>query len=160
MYERDLMKIVGHAMIMGQKNKIHKYAVDCIGLGEGVASRLKELGKIVYPINSSTKSSNDRFYNLKTEMWFYVMQKIFDKEIPYPTDEELRRQLSSVKYKIINSNGEVKIEAKDETKKRLNRSPDRADAYVMGIWQTQFLEERNKRYAPYNWRTGQLVGAR
>ena len=160
MYERDLMKVVGEIMLLSHRHQINKIAIDCIGIGQGMADRLKELGKIVYPINSARKSSNPKFYNLKTEMWFYMMDKIFNKEIAYPNDEELRRQLSSVKYKIINSNGEVKIEAKDETKKRLGQSPDRADAFVQGIWQSQFIEDRNKIYAPYNWRTGELIGGK
>jgi hypothetical protein len=62
------------------------------------------------------------------------MEQIQNRKIPYPKDEELRRQLSSVRYKVVNSNGKIQLEPKDETKKRLKRSPDRADAFVYGVW--------------------------
>lgn len=41
-------------------------------------------------------------------------------------------ELAAVKYKI-NSRGQIQIEAKEEMKKRLGRSPDRADAVVLAF---------------------------
>ena len=58
---------------------------------------------------------------MRTEMWWYVMKRIMDKEMPYPQDPELKRQLSSVRYKIVNSNGLMQLEHKENTKKRLGR---------------------------------------
>jgi hypothetical protein len=40
------------------------------------------------------------------------------------------------------SNGRIKIESKDDIKKRLGRSPDKGDAVVMRFWQ-----ERKRRKA-------------
>jgi hypothetical protein len=93
------------------------------------------MGKRVNPINSAEKSSNDeRYYNLRAEMWWHAMEEIQNCNVDYPLDEELRRQLSSVRYKVINSNGKIQLEPKEETKKRLGRSPDRADAFIYGLW--------------------------
>ena len=46
---------------------------------------------------------------------------------------ELRRQLTMPSYDF--RNGRILIEPKDEIKKRLQRSPDDADCYVMGVYE-------------------------
>lgn len=139
-FENDSMKIAGIMKIMGQERKTNEYAVDSIGVGKGVGDRLREMGGYVREINSADKSSNDaQFYNLRTEMWWHVRQLVMNKELPYPEDPELRRQLSSVRYKVINSNGRIQLEPKEKTKERLGCSPDRADAYVYGIHGLQFV---------------------
>ena len=48
-------------------------------------------------------------------------------------DPKLIRQLGGVMYKY-NSRGKILIEPKDETKKRVGGSPDRADALVLSLW--------------------------
>jgi hypothetical protein len=78
-------------------------------------------------------------------MWWYAMDQILKREVDYMIDPELRRQLSSVRYKVVNSNGQIKLEPKDETKKRLERSPDRADAFIYGLWALKDVVE----YTPY-----------
>lgn len=140
----DTMKIAGEMVVMAQRYGINDFAVDAIGIGKGISDRLSEMGKRVNAICSADKSSNDeRFYNLRTEMWWYAMEQIQAREIDYPQDEELRKQLSSVRYKVINSNGKIQLEPKDETKKRLGRSPDRADAFIYGLWALKELQGEN-----------------
>ncbi len=158
MYEKDTMKVAGELMVLGARHGIDNFAIDNIGIGKGICDRLSELKKIVMEINSSESATGAlkyQFYNRRTEMWWYVMKRIMDKEMPYPDDAELRRQLSSVKYKVVNSNGQIALEPKVETKKRLGRSPDRADAFIYGIFATQFLNPRNQIFKPYNYRTGE-----
>ena len=46
----------------------------------------------------------------------------------------MRRQLTAVRFKVVNSNGKIQLEPKTETKTRLGRSPDRADAYVQALY--------------------------
>ena len=155
MYEKDTMKIAGHLIILSHRYQILDFAIDSIGIGKGVCDRLGEMNKRVMEINSASSpdfGEGNLYYNKKAQMWAYTGQKIIDKQIPYPNDEELIKQLSNVKYKVVNSNGQIKVEAKDETKKRLGRSPDRADAYVMGIWATQFMNPRNELFKPYKYR--------
>lgn len=158
MHERDTMKVAGEIMVLSYKYNIPNIAIDTIGIGKGIGDRLKELHRHVIPIVSSeSATSKDHFYNRRAEMWWYLMQRITDKEIPYPMDSELRRQLSNVKYKIVNSNGQIKIEAKDDVKKRINRSCDRADCFCYGIWATQWLNPRNQKFKPYKYHEGVKV---
>ncbi|MBR1486719.1 MAG: hypothetical protein IJ597_05645, partial [Synergistaceae bacterium] len=49
-----------------------------------------------------------------------------------PPDDELLSELAAVKYKI-DARGAIQIESKEEMKKRLGHSPDRADAVVLAF---------------------------
>jgi hypothetical protein len=139
------MKIVGELMILSNKYQISDFAIDTIGIGKGIADRLNEMGKHVSFVNSAERAdAPDRFYNRRTEMWWYLLERILSKEIDYPQDEELRRQITALRYKVVNSNGQIRLEAKDELKKRIGRSPDRADAFVYGIWALKDSVEYNQ----------------
>ncbi len=131
----DTMVIAGEIATMMYQNNTQVAAVDSIGVGAGIYDRLRELGKEVIGISSAEKAfQENRFYNRRTEIWWYVFEQVRDGLLAYPEDPELRRQLCSVRYKVINSNGKIQLEPKQDTKDRLTRSPDRADAFVYGIW--------------------------
>lgn len=136
LHERDPMKIAGENITMANKHRTHAFAIDYSGgLGEAIAARIREVkpNASVHSLNSSEAASNDLlFANLRAEMWWDLMRKIQDKKIPWPANEELRRQLTAVRFKVVNSNGKIALEPKEETKKRLGRSPDDADAFVYG----------------------------
>ena len=50
-----------------------------------------------------------------------------------PDDEDLRADLSALRY-TFTQDGRIQIEGKDECRKRLGRSPDRADAVALAHW--------------------------
>lgn len=134
MHEKDTMKIVGQCDFMMREIACRNFVVDGIGIGAGIGDRMKELEWDVYKLISSTGSNDPKFSLVRDEMWFYAAQLIRQGKCVYPQDEELRRQLSAVRFKIRDSDGAIKLEPKDATKKRLGRSPDRADAFVMWLW--------------------------
>lgn len=131
----DTMLTAGKLVILKEKHQTNQIGVDIIGLGAGVGDRLKEMGQPVFFINGSEASSRpDRYINLRAEMYFTAAEKFADGLVKIPNDRALITELNSVQYKIVNSQGKVKVEEKDEIKKRLGRSPDKADALVMAIW--------------------------
>ena len=132
--ERDTMILVGYCDILARQHSIKYLVIDGIGIGGPIGDRLRELNYNVFSINSASASSDEKFYNLRAEMWFYAAELIRQEKCEYPKDEELRNQLSSVRYKIVNSNGRLQLEPKEYTKQRLGRSPDRADAFIYGLW--------------------------
>lgn len=135
LYERDSMKVAGELNILGAKHRINEFVVDVIGIGRGIADRLQEMKCNVRFYNSSeTSGYEDRFQNTRAESYWYTMEQIRDKKVIYPYDNELRRQLTNVPFKVVNSNGKVAILPKDQIKKMLGHSPDRADCFTMGIW--------------------------
>ncbi len=108
--------------------------IDVIGLGAGVYDRLKEQGKPVVAINVAESSSDpERYANLRAE-YYWQLRNLFETDsIMIPADEELEHELSQLKYKVISSNGKIRIEEKDEMKKRLGHSPDRADSLMLAF---------------------------
>lgn len=140
--ERDEMKIAGHLGIFARQHKAKIITIDEIGVGGGIASRLLELGYDVLRFNSSEAASDtDRWGNKRAEAWWHVMREVQTHAVDYPDHAELRRQLTAVRLKNINSRGQVMLERKDETKKRLGRSPDDADAYVYCRWGLQYVDD-------------------
>jgi len=108
--------------------------VDEIGVGGGIVDNLRAFDANVIAFNSAAKSTQpDRYYNLRAEAWDYVGKEFSDGNIEFKTDDrELVSQLCTPTYKF--RNGKILLEAKDDIKKRIGRSPDRGDCYVMGIW--------------------------
>lgn len=138
MHERDTMKIAGEMLALGSKWDTPNFAADSIGIGQGIYDRIREvrrnLGGKIIAINSAEDSLHPQRFNIRAEMWWDAMIKVQNREIPFPEDEELRRQLCAMRFKVTNSDGMVQMEPKEDTKKRIQRSPDRADAFVMGLW--------------------------
>lgn len=151
LHTKDTMRNTGEIMLFSAQHKIDDIAIDAIGIGAGIADRLSELGKRVRAINSAERKGVDgKFSNLKSEMWWYVSEVIARGEIPYPQDTELRRQLCGVRYKPMNSNGQVQCEPKEATRKRLGCSPDRADAFVQGVYNLQFMQGQEEKHDIYD----------
>jgi hypothetical protein len=126
-------------------------AVDVIGIGAGIVDALGDLGESVLSINSSSKPTSQtnekKYYNLRAQMWMEAGDEFGKGCVCLGDDYVLGGQLSSVKYKFT-GNGKIQAEAKDDIKKRLGRSPDRADAFVMGLYALRqvnsFAEEKEK----------------
>ncbi|MBP9838432.1 MAG: phage terminase large subunit, partial [Proteobacteria bacterium] len=112
-------------------------AVDVIGIGAGVVDCLHDLGEPVLSINSSSKPTSEtvqkKYFNLRSQMWMEAGDEFSKGRIKLDNDYILNGQLSSPKFKYT-GNGKIQVESKDEIKKRLARSPDRGDAFVMGIY--------------------------
>ncbi len=129
--------------------------VDIIGYGAGVAEQLEQISGIgkakVQKINVSeapTKPSfsvemekyhEKQFHNYRAELFWKLRERFEQGLIDIdPHDEDLKTELSMIKYKINNS-GKIQIESKDDMRKRLRKSPDRADALAY-----LFAEKREK----------------
>lgn len=105
--------------------------VDTIGLGAGVADRLRELGLPVLDVNVSESAPNDdRFVRLRDELWWLGREWFLEKRCVIPDDPALIGELSSPTY-TYTSSGKIKVESKDDMKKRGVKSPDIADAFLI-----------------------------
>lgn len=156
---RDTMKVAGYVAVMSAKHGIDHIAVDCIGIGAGIADRLREMGKEIFYVQSAAKSDTHLYSNKRAEMYGYVSEMVRDKRIPYPEDEEAAKQVSSVHYKVTGSNGAIQLEKKDDVKKRIGRSPDRGDCYVYGVYHTQFCPDVSVKKTDYQRRREEPVGS-
>jgi hypothetical protein len=131
---KDTMEVAG-MIALEYESTHHKpisINVDVIGIGAGVVDRLKELGLPVRGINVAEVPAinNGRFQRLRDELWFAVRDWFSEKQCRIPKDDDLIGELSAVKYQILSS-GKIKVEGKDEMKKRGVRSPDLADSLCL-----------------------------
>lgn len=106
--------------------------VDVIGLGAGVVDRLTELGLPVYGVNVGEAAALDptRFMRLRDELWFRAKEWFDARDCTMPRDQGLIGELTVPKYKI-ESSGKIKVESKDDMKKRGVKSPNKADAFCL-----------------------------
>lgn len=105
--------------------------VDVIGLGAGVVDRLRELELPARGVNVSESSSmSTQYLNLRAELWYHLKAWLERRDCSLPQDSELAAELAMVRY-AFTSLGKIKIESKDDIKRRGISSPDLADALVL-----------------------------
>jgi len=105
--------------------------IDSIGLGAGVVDRLTELDLPVRGINvAESASMGERYGRLRDELWFLGKEWFEARDCTIPDQEELIDDLSKPRFSFL-SNGKLKVEGKDEMKRRGLNSPDLADAFCL-----------------------------
>ena len=105
-------------------------AIDDIGIGRGVVDRLKEKDLDVNGVSVGSKAKNSTlFMNLKAEL-YWKLKKWVEKEESRLEESDKWSQLLWIKYKT-NSERQIKIESKDDLKKRTSKSPDYAEALML-----------------------------
>ena len=133
----DHMKVAGEATHWLSNAKAKAF-IDTIGEGAGVFSRLEELGyKNAYSCKFSegTKGLHDitgqyEFANMRAYCYWAVRDWLNPKNgfnPALPPCDELVAELTEVHWSF-QSSGKIIIEAKEDIKSRLKRSPDIADA--------------------------------
>ena len=137
--KQDTMETTGHAIIEYKERQATAIKVDVIGMGAGVVDRLAEQQYPVYGINvAESPRDPERFSDLRSELWWLLRDllnpdpRLNPYPISLPKDDELLGDLCGIKYKIT-SKGQIRVEGKDDMKKRIKRSPDRGDAVVLAF---------------------------
>jgi len=119
--------------------------IDKIGIGWGVVNRGMELGKPFIGINvgegatEDDQSSDERFLNLKAELWWNV-RDLFERGLIDidSDDDDLAAELLSIRYER-RSNGKLKIadKRKDANGKTIP-SPNKAEALMLAAAPERF----------------------
>lgn len=143
----DTMQVVGWVQEFLKEDKPDVTAVDVVGIGSGVYDRLGELDYPVVAVNVGESPSSDenkkKFFNLRAEL-FWHLREMFRPEgdkskISIPNDNELIRQLTEIRY-FYSSERKIRIEDKEDMKRRIGQSPDKADALSLAFYD-QITEE-------------------
>jgi phage terminase large subunit len=124
----DLMGLVGNAANSINRWRPNAVFVDVTGLGGGVVDRLKELGYRVTPVGFGDKPVSPGYMNRRSEMWKLMAEWIAHGAIP--NDSELISELPGPTFGY-HSDGRLKLEPKEDMKKRGVASPNRADALAL-----------------------------
>ncbi|MCD6674856.1 MAG: hypothetical protein LT106_18640 [Burkholderiaceae bacterium] len=132
-FGKDTMQTVGLLKMEydGAREKPDTILVDVIGIGAGVVDRGREIGLPVIGVNVAESASADtRYARLRDELWFLGRDWLERRDCKLADDDPLIGELTTPKYSIL-SNGKLKVESKDEMKKRGVASPNRADAWLL-----------------------------
>lgn len=142
---RDGMHVVGLVLQAIRETGATAVKADVIGIGYGLVARLRELGEngahdaAIVGVNVSEQAIEPtRFLRQRSEVWWMGRQLAEDRRFDLSGLEERDRerlisQLVAPHYKL-DSSGRVVVESKDETKERINRSPDDADALLLAFY--------------------------
>jgi hypothetical protein len=132
----DTMETAGRVKhewdVTPQKDRPVAICIDAIGLGRGVADRLRELGLPSRAINVSETPAliHPHYKDLRSELWFAVREWLANRDTVIPDQEELIDELAAPDIKYYSS-GKTGAEPKDSMKRRGVESPDLADAVAL-----------------------------
>jgi hypothetical protein len=121
-------------------NDVEITCIDDIGVGGGVTDMLGSYLRIegIMGINVGRRSEDERFFNMRAQIWWHAREMFKAGKVSLPNDPKLIRQLGSVMYNYRGS-GKVIVEPKQDTKRRIGQSPDRADAFLLALWATNMI---------------------
>jgi hypothetical protein len=164
--ERDVMPVAGRTK--GIIDGYGGYAiVDVIGVGAGVVDRLREQGVSVRSFHAGKRtgmrdsSGELGFADTRSAAWWNLREMLQDKMVALPPDDKLTGELTAPAWKV-QSGGRIKVESKDDVKKRLRRSTDSADAVIQAYWTpgagVQLAEVGKELVTPSRW--SQTAGPR
>lgn len=110
--------------------------IDADGVGGGVVDYLPNSIEF---INNSRALNEENYYNLKTQCYFKLADKINDESIcifNYIEEEKefIIQELMQVKRKDVDKDGKLKLITKDEIKQLIGRSPDYSDAMMLRMY--------------------------
>jgi hypothetical protein len=122
--------------------------VDVIGIGSSVVDILgMYIHNRVVPVNVATRDKDETdwsgtltFANKRAELWWHfrdILNPANGFDVQLPPDQKLKSELCAPTYQL-KATG-ILIESKDEIKKRLGRSTDKADAVIMAAERTAIL---------------------
>ena len=103
--------------------------VDGGGVGGGVVDRLNQLGVDCIEVNFGGKATSPECLNMRAQMYLNMRQALKDG-LAIEDSIDLRADLTGVEYGF-NAQNKIKLEPKEDMKKRGLSSPDRADALAL-----------------------------
>jgi hypothetical protein len=132
---KSTMETVGRVYDLVHNQRLADVVMaDVIGLGSGVVDRLAEMGVSVVGVNvSECAAMSDRYSRLRDELWFRVREWFGGQSCKLPPGNKwldyLVGELTAPRYSF--PSGKVKVESKDELRKRGVASPNLADALCL-----------------------------
>lgn len=121
--------------------KLFAMKIDDDAYGGGVVAILQEKGYNAIGVSASSRSTNGKYPNKRSELWFQVKDRaragcLGLKRLPADAKKRIWQQLSVTEWDLDAGDRRV-VEPKVSIKKKLGRSPDDADAfnlaYMVGV---------------------------
>jgi hypothetical protein len=153
--ESDPIKSAGAICLKLKEWGVTVVKMDPIGVGWGLMGTLRDKSSHHNPrgecahdaqiigVNFAEKPERDsdqkKYLNKRAQCWWY------GRELSRTQSWDLSRisastmqELSTPQYEVLDSNGKIKIQKKEEVIDVLGRSPDSADALLLAFWEASF----------------------
>ena len=130
--KKSTMEVAGLVRMAIAEVKAEQCAIDVGGLGAGVYDRVRELVGAdecdVVQVNSAESPiDSTKYTNKRAEMWGEVKEWLIAQPAQLPDSDEIQADLTQIRYSY-DSNNALRMEKKEDMKKRGFRSPDMADS--------------------------------
>tara|TARA_R100001086_G_scaffold174169_1_gene95596 strand:+ start:203 stop:1732 length:1530 start_codon:yes stop_codon:yes gene_type:complete len=117
--------------------------IESTGPGAGVIDILRDKGYRIHEVHpGSAAVAHEHFVNKRAEYWAAMRDWIYDQGV-LEADPELRSQLISIMYTLDRHEQRIKLEAKEDMKKRGLPSPDEADTLALTFAVSVARRDRN-----------------
>ncbi len=124
---------------LGQfRGKLATVNVDTVGIGYYMARHLEDSGFPVQDVNVGLPptefdpTNKEKYFNLKAELYWALRLRAQEGALAGLDDETLIAQMTSIQY-THDPRGRIKIESKDDMRKRGVKSPDRAEGCMLAF---------------------------
>ena len=135
--KKSTMEVAGIVIVAIKDTEADQCAIDVGGLGAGVYDRVVEIVsspewdgpkcQIVQVNSAESPIDSKKYTNKRAEMWGLTKEWLTTQPAKIPDSDELQADLTQIRYSY-DSNNALKMEKKEDMKKRGFRSPDMADA--------------------------------
>lgn len=127
----DTVSVAGHVGELINRVSPQAVFVDGVGVGAGVVDILKDRGFRINEVNAgSSPRDTKKYYNLRAEMWGNMRDWIASPRSALPQIQQLRDDLTGIEYGF-STDGQIRLEKKDDMKARGLASPDWGDALAL-----------------------------
>ena len=144
--KESTMQIAGRVAVIIRDEKPQAVFIDVGGLGAGVFDRLVEMGygDTVTAVNFGERAlREERWVNKRAEMWGEMKTWLTEQPAFIPAEDVIMGDLTGPKFSF-DSNGRMKLESKDDMRKRGVKSPDVGDALALTFaFPVAFTANRN-----------------
>lgn len=133
-------------------NNIDAIGIDDTGVGHGVTDRLQEHKRPykIIPIHFGSAAKNfpevatRKPANARCEMYLILEKAMRNGSVRILYDKELQRELTSQKIVGQKKSEMIRLEDKMLIKKRIGRSPNKADATAIALYAGRLLQHQNR----------------
>ena len=139
-------QLSSRAIILAEKFDIDAFVIDTVA-ERGVFDEIYQAVGRKYQMfefkGSFGAKDAEQYKNARAESYFIAQKEFESNAVSIPDDETLIEELCETKY-FFTRDGKKQIEAKEEIKSRIGRSPNRADALTMWLWVLPEVKKKKK----------------
>lgn len=133
----DVVQVAGAAVEYVDQHRAYAseraiVKIDGNGVGAGVVDLLRQRDDMqVVDVNAGSSATDESCVRMRDQLWWAVREWLADGAA-LPPDLERDEELQAPTYSF-DARQRIQVESKDSIKKRLKRSPDRADALALAV---------------------------